>query len=74
MMIGIDEAFEAFVVLCPKISQDPLVASPRRHQKQQPSSRRNYRKNKTLGKNEEKDFGKDSYITTVQKYRKSNMR
>ena len=71
MMIGIDEVFEAFVVLCPKTFQDPLVASPRQHQMQQPNTRRNYRKNKKLGKNEEKDFGKGSYIATVYKYHKS---
>ena len=65
MMIGIDEAFEAFVVLCPKISQDLLVASPHQRQMQQPNTRRNYRKNKRRGKNEEKDFGKDAYITAV---------
>ena len=64
-MIGIDEAFEVFVVLCPKISQDPLVVLPRQHQMQQQSTKRNYRKSKRLGKNEEKDFGKKSYITTV---------
>ena len=65
MMIGIDEAFEAFVVLCPKISQDLLVASPRQHQMPQPNTKRNYRKSKTLGKNGEKDFGKESYIIFV---------
>ena len=70
MMIGIDEVFEAFVVLCPKISQDPLVASPRQHQMQRPNTRRNYRKNKKLGKNEEKDFGKKLCISIAQEYHK----
>ena len=70
MMIGIDEAFEAFVVLCPKISQDPLVASPRQHQMQQPNTKRNYRKSKRIGKNEEKDFGKKLCISIAQEYHK----